>query len=401
MLQHVRRQRLQPCGRVQHDAPRRRARQHRRADPNQVVRRCGEVLGRRGLRPVALQPPQRVAVGADQDQPLAGPRHRDVEQPHLLHRRLQLQLPGDQPMRQRRVADPPSAIQPPQAHQQAAVEEHVVLHVVAVELVLQVRQHDDREFQPLGPVDGQDADDVVGFAKGAGRSEILPGRLQFVQEPQEPRQPLTREGVELPRPRRQVEQVRPPLRPAREPRDIIKIPRRTEDVGQQFAERPPPRHRPPRRQPLQQPGQPQTQTRVNRVVGRRRNDGVVERHLAVGQPNPRQLVSRQRPAGHAATVAGGRAVRAGQAHQRAAQQRRERHVLPRVVQHRQQGAEVVDLDGLEVAARRGRVHWHVHRGQLLDDRRRDPRRRTQQDHHIARLRPAPHLGIVVPDRYGR
>ena len=141
-----------------------------------------------------------VAHGARDDEPLLRARHGHVQQAHLLRERLGQQLRRDRLPRDGRVFHAVLQIRALRPQTERRVHEHACARIGFVEQARRVAQKHERELQPLGFVDAQDAH-AAALAAGDGGLFAL-GRLPLHPE-QEAVQPARAGALKL---LRQVEQ---------------------------------------------------------------------------------------------------------------------------------------------------------------------------------------------------
>ena len=148
------------------------------AGPEGIVEsfESGVALFRQGLETERLQHPADPAalelvaprLRAHEQQPLFGPGHGDVEQPDIfvaLLAALILEYLGGGPPAQVVVLVPLS-LRSTQKHPNAAiVADHELFGVAGTHVGTQAGQHHDGELQPLGLMDGHDANDILALSE--------------------------------------------------------------------------------------------------------------------------------------------------------------------------------------------------------------------------------------------
>ena len=306
-----------------------------------------------------------VAHGARDDEPLLRARHGHVQQAHLLRERLGQQLRRDRLPRDGRVFHAVLEIRALRPETEHRVHEHALACVGFVEQARRVAQKHERELQPLGFVDAQDAH-AAALAAGGGGLHTL-GLLPLHPE-QETVQPTRTRLFKLLRKIEQEQHIAPPQlavrHRARERHDGAVV----HDVPQKFAQRQLDRQRAVAREHVEKV------PAVVACLGGERDRGV-KIMLAVARAHGGQIVRRQ-------------------AEQRRAQRRDERHILVRIVHHRQQRAQHRHLLGHVEPAARLRRHGDAMRLERGAVHGADAVGIAQQDDRVAIVRGA--LSAVFP-----
>ena len=245
------------------------------------------------------------------------------------------------------------------------MHEHACARIGFVEQARRVAQEHERELQPLGFVDAQDAH-AAALAAGGGGLHTL-GLLPLHPE-QEAVQPARARLFKLLRKIEQEQHIAPPQlavrHRARERHDGAVV----HDVPQKFAQRQLDRQRAVARKHVEK-----IPAVVARFGGER--DRGVKIMLAVARAHGGQIVRRQ-------------------AEQRRAQRRDERHILVRIVHHRQQRAQHRHLLGRVEPAARLRRHGDAMRLERGAVHGADAVGIAQQDDRVAIVRGA--LSAVFP-----
>ena len=245
------------------------------------------------------------------------------------------------------------------------MHEHARARVGFVEQARRVAQKHERELQPLGFVDAQDAHAAALAAGGGGLFAL--GLLPLHPE-QEAVQPARAGALKLLRQIEQEQHIAPPQlavrHRARERHDGAVV----HDVPQKLAQRQLDRQRAVAREHVEK-----VPAVVARLCGER--DRGVKIMLAVARAHGGQIVRRQ-------------------TEERRAQRRDQRHVLVRIVHHCQQRAQHRHLLGREEPAARFRRHGDAVRFERGAVHGADAVGAAQQDDHVAIVRGA--LGAVFP-----
>ena len=118
------------------------------------------------------------------DQLFFGAGHGDVEQTHFLGHHLFIQRQRDSLPGQGGKLNHRLPVQPLGAKAQLGVEQNPFFLVGLIKLPPQAAQKDDRVFQPLGAVDGQQLDPsaLLGGGRGCLEGPAFPHPVQMEQE---------------------------------------------------------------------------------------------------------------------------------------------------------------------------------------------------------------------------